>query len=126
RRIIETAIQMGYRPNQLARAVASGKTRMIGYLVSQPNYEPSWKTIMGALAEAEALGFTLKVLSVTRQTFADRVRQCIELRLGGLVVSLIGGHQVVFEEANRARIPVAVVDPGVARPFGANVIADDA
>jgi LacI family transcriptional regulator len=125
-RIIETAIELGYRPNQLARAVASGKTRMIGYLVSEPNYEPTWKTIMGALAEAEALGFTLKVFSVTRETFVERVRQCVELRLGGIVASLLGGHHVVFEEANRAQIPVAIVDPGVAQPFGANVMADDA
>ncbi len=125
-RIIEAASEMGYRPNQLARAVASGKTRMIGYLVSEPNYEPSWKTIMGALAEAEELGFTLKVLSVTRETFVERVRQCVELRLGGIVASLLGGHHVVFEEANRAQIPVAIVDPGLAQPFGANILADDA
>lgn len=124
-RIIATALEMGYRPNQLARSVASGKTRMIGYLVSEPNYEPSWKTIMGALAEAEALGFTLKVLSVTRETFAERVGQCIELRLGGIVASLIGGHNLVFEETARAQIPVAIVDPGVAQSFGANVLADD-
>lgn len=125
-RIIEAAKEMGYRPNQLARSVASGKTRMIGYLVSVPNYEPTWKTIMGALAEAEALGLTLKVLSVTRETFAERVRQCVELRLGGIVTSLLGGHHVVFEETSRAQIPVAIVDPGVAQPFGANVLADDA
>jgi LacI family transcriptional regulator len=125
-RIIEAALEMGYRPNQLARAVASGKTRMIGYLVSEPNYEPSWKTIMGALAEAEELGFTMKVLTVTRETFVERVRQCVELRLGGIVASLTGGHDVVFEETKRAQIPLAIVDSGIAQPFGANVIADDA
>ena len=125
-RIIATALEMGYRTNQLARAVASGKTRMIGYLVSEPNYEPSWKIIVGALAEAEALGFTLKVLSVTPETFVERVRQCIELRLSGIVAGLLGGHPLLFEEANRAQIPVAVVDPGIAQPFGINVIADDA
>ena len=125
-RIIETALEMGYRTNALARSVASGKTRMIGYLVSEPNYEPSWKIIVGALAEAEALGFTLKVLSVTPETFVERVRQCIELRLGGIVAGLLGGHSLLFEEANRAQIPVAVVDPGIAQPFGINVMADDA
>jgi LacI family transcriptional regulator len=124
-RIIDAAMEMGYRPNQLARAVASGRTRMIGYLVAEPKYEPSWKIIMGALAEAEALGFTLKVLSVTPETFGERLRQCVELRLGGIVSSLFGGHHVVFEEADRAQIPVAIVDPGLAQPFGANVLADD-
>jgi LacI family transcriptional regulator len=81
---------------------------------------------MAALAEAEALGFTLKVLSVTSQNCVERVLQCVELRLGGIMASLIGGHDVVFEETNRAQIPVAIVDPGVAHLSGANVIADDA
>jgi DNA-binding LacI/PurR family transcriptional regulator len=98
---------------------------MIGYLVSEPNYEPSWKSIMGALSEAETLGYTLQVLAVNRDTLKERVRQCVELRLGGIIASIIGGHKVVFEEAAHARIPVSIME-GVAQPFGANVIADDA
>ncbi len=125
-RILETATEMGYRPNQLARSVASGKTRMIGYLVSEPHYEPYWNTIVGALAEAEELGFTLKVLSVTGETLAHRVQQCIELRLGGIIVRVIGNKALLFEEANRAQIPIVTVDEGTLQPFGANVIADDA
>jgi LacI family transcriptional regulator len=125
-RVLETALEMGYRPNQLARSVASGKTRMLGYLVSEPNYEPSWKIIVGALAEAEALGFTFKVLSVTPETLVERVRQCVELRLGGIVAGLVGGQAVVLEEANRAQIPVAIVDPGVEQASGTNILADDA
>lgn len=125
-RILQTAVELGYRPNQLARAVASGKTRMIGYLVSEPNYEPSWKKIMGALSAAEDLGFTLKVLSVTRENLAERVQQCIELRLSGIITSLIGGYKVVFEETHRAQIPVAIVDPGVTQNSDTNVVADDA
>lgn len=125
-RILETATELGYRPNQLARSVASGKTRMIGYLVSEPRYEPYWNTIVGALAEAEDLGFTLKVLSVTRQTLAERVRQCVELRLGGIIVRVVGDKSLIFEEANWAQIPVVTVDEGIPQPFGANVVADDA
>ncbi|BCM93668.1 ribose operon repressor [Abditibacteriota bacterium] len=125
-RILETATEMGYRPNELARSVASGKTRMIGYLVSEPNYEPYWNTILGALAEAEELGFTLKVLSVTGQTLAERVRQCVELRLGGIIVRVIGDKSLIFKEANGAQIPVVTVDEGVEQPFGSSVVADDA
>src|SRR5215213_1401688 len=60
-RILEAAEELGYRPNQLARAVALGKTRMIGYLVDEPRYEPYWNLIVGALETAEELGFTLKL-----------------------------------------------------------------
>ena len=124
-RILETAAEMGYRPNQLARSVASGKTRMIGYLVAEPHYEPYWSTIVGALAEAEELGFTLKVLSVTQDTLAERVRQCIELRLGGIIARVIGDKSLIFEEAHRAQIPVVTVDEGIEQKFGATIIPDD-
>jgi DNA-binding LacI/PurR family transcriptional regulator len=125
-RILDAARDLGYRPNELARAVASGKTRMIGYLVEEPRYEPHWNTIMGALGEAEELGFTMKVLSVTQSTLAERVRQCIELRLGGLIVRVNNDKNLIFEEANLAKIPVVTVDEGVAQPFGVRVAADDA
>lgn len=125
-RILDAAHDLGYRPNELARAVASGKTRMIGYLVEEPRYEPYWNTIIGALGEAEDLGFTLKVLSVTQATLAERIRQCVELRLGGLIVRVNGDKNLIFEEANRAKIPVVTVDEGATQPFGVRVTADDA
>lgn len=125
-RILDVAQDLGYRPNQLARAVASGKTRMFGYLVEEPRYEPHWNTIVGALAEAEELGFSMKVLSITTATLAARVRQCIELRLGGLIVRVNNDKSLIFEEANRAKIPVVTVDEGVPQPFGSRVAADDA
>lgn len=125
-RIWETAAELGYRPNQLARSVASGTTRMIGYLVSEPDYEPYWNPIVAALSEAETLGFTLKVLSVPGGKLEERVRQCVELRLGGIIARVIGDKTPLFEEAQRASIPVVIIDDGVPQPFGVSVIADDA
>jgi LacI family transcriptional regulator len=125
-RILKAASELGYRPNELARAVRSGKTRMIGYLIMEPNYEPHWNTLVGALAEAEVLGFTLKVFSVTKETLAERVRQCVELRLGGIIVRVIPDKSPIFEEANAARIPVVTVDEGIVQPFGVTIASDDA
>lgn len=125
-RILDATDALGYRPNQLAQSVASGKTRMIGYLVEEPRYEPYWATMIGALAEAEELGFTLKVLSINEKTLEERLRQCIGLRLGGLIVRFNHDKSLVFEEANRAGIPVVTVDEGISQPFGTRVAADDA
>lgn len=125
-RILEAAQELGYRPNQLARAVALGKTRMIGYLVDEPRYEPYWKIMVGALEAAEEQGLTLKLLSVSGHTLAERVRQCTELRLGGLIARVSGDKTVLFEEANGARMPVVTVDEGIAQPFGVRITSDDA
>jgi LacI family repressor for deo operon, udp, cdd, tsx, nupC, and nupG len=117
---------MGYRPNALARSVRSGKSHMIGYLVNAPRYEPYWNTIMGALAEAEEAGFTLKVLSANEETLAERIQQCIELRLSGLIVRVSQDKSFLFEEARRAGIPVVTVDELEPQPYGIRVSTDDA
>jgi DNA-binding LacI/PurR family transcriptional regulator len=126
RRILEVANEMGYRRNQLARSVALGKTHMIGYLVEEPGYEPYWGAVIGALDEAEELGFTLKVLSVRDDTLERRIQQCIELRLGGLLVRVNNDKSLIFKEASLAGIPVVTVDEGVDQPCGVRVAADDA
>lgn len=125
-RILEAAEELGYRPNQLARAVARGKTRMIGFLVDEPRYEPYWKIMVGALEAAEELGLSLKLLSVSGHTLAERVRQCTELRLGGIIARVAGDKTLLFEEANGARMPVVTVDEGIAQPFGTRITSDDA
>ena len=125
-RVQDAARELGYRPNVLARSVRSGKSRMIGYLVSAPRYEPYWNTLIGALDEAEQEGFTLKVLSVTPGTFAERIRQCMELRLGGLIVRINHDKTALFAEANRVGLPVVTVDESVPQSFGVRVNADDA
>lgn len=124
-RILDVAEEFGYRPNQLARSVRSGKSTMIGYLVNEPSYEPYWNTIIGALDEAEKQGFTLKVLSATTNTLPERIQQCIELRLSGLIVRMSDDKSVLFAEANAARIPLVIVDEVLPQPFGARISANE-
>jgi DNA-binding LacI/PurR family transcriptional regulator len=125
RRVLEVAQELGYHPNALARSVRSGKSHMIGYLVNDPHYEPYWNTIIGALAEAEASGFTLKLLSVDSRTLGQRVEQCMQLRLAGVIARVTQDPRSLFEAADRAALPVVMVDQDVPRPFGVRVAADD-
>lgn len=124
-RVLNAARELGYRPNALARSVRSGKSSMIGYLVDTPHYEPYWKTIIGALTEAEKEGFTLKLLSVTAETFVQRVQQCMELRVSGIIARVYHEKSALFEEAERAGIPVVTVDDDIPHDFGTRVTADD-
>ncbi len=125
-RVLEAARELGYRANALARSVRTGKSGMIGYIVDDEHYEPYWHTLVGAMAEAEKEGFTLKVLSATSETFAERIRQCMELRLEGLLLRVVLDKRPLYEEANRAGMPVVTVDEWVAQPYGIRVSADDA
>ncbi len=125
-RVLDAARELGYRANALARSVRTGKSGMIGYLVDDVHYEPYWHTLVGAMAAAEHEGFTLKVLSATAETFNERVRQCMELRLEGLMLRVVLDKRPLYEEVIRAGMAVATVDEWVPQPYGIRVSADDA
>ena len=50
---------------------------------------------------------------MTPGTFAERVRQCMELRLGGLIVRINHDKSTLFAEANRVGLAVVTVDESV-------------
>ncbi len=124
-RVLQAARELGYRANALARSVRTGKSGMIGYIVDDVHYEPYWHTLVGAMAEAEQEGFTMKVLTATAETFAERIKQCMELRLEGLLLRVVLDKRPLYDEANRAGIAVVTVDDWVVQPYGIRVSADD-
>jgi LacI family transcriptional regulator len=46
-RVLEAASHLGYRRNELARAVITGKNRMLGFWVMQSNREPVVRVLGG-------------------------------------------------------------------------------
>src|SRR6476660_2860896 len=66
-RIVEAADRLGYRPNALARALESGRTRTVGLVVSDITNPHFFGLIRGAEQQAATAGYTL-VLADTRQS----------------------------------------------------------
>ncbi len=85
-RVMEAVEALGYRRNALAHAVTTGKNRMLGFWVMQSNREPVVRVLAGAMKEADAKGYFIKMLGFDNQTSPDAiVRQCIEWRVSGLI-----------------------------------------
>ena len=128
RRVLELAEQMNYRTNRLARSVASGKSSMIGFLVRSDSYEPYWRTIVGAMEEAQAHGYTIKVIPTREDSLQSQLHQCVELRLAGLIARYDGGpnRELIMEQCQRFQIPLAFVDDVAPHSYGARVYPDDA
>lgn len=127
-RVMQAAAELGYRPNALAHAVATGKNRMIGFLVYKPEYEPVARMLSGALDEAEDQGYSIKVMRLRNNTLDHKtIEQCADLRLAGVIVMYLDASNLDFlhEEMKRYRIPVSVLDSSVPLDWGIRVISDD-
>ena len=128
RRVLELAEKMNYRANGLARSVASGKSTMMGFLVTSDSYEPYWRTIVGAMDEAEQRGYTIKVIPTRDDSLLAQLNRCIELRLAGLIARYDGAESrdLIMQECRRFEIPLAFVDDVMPHSYGARVYPDDA
>lgn len=112
-RVLTVARELGYQPNMVARALATGKTHRIGYY----SYLMNWRTIL-------QLGFSLQKLVLPEQyhvlfgefeTSEDGGYQIdlpsvkeldgVMLLTGGCPVSYAG----ILDEARRSKLPVVQV-----------------
>lgn len=88
RRVLEAAERLGYRPNAMARGLASRRTRMIGVLLNDLR-NPFFAEIMDGIFEAaEKLDYRLLIGTGRRQAAGERraVDAFFEHRADGLVL----------------------------------------
>src|SRR5688572_27581316 len=85
-RVLEAAEVLGYRRNELARAMITGKNRMLGFWVMHANREPVVRVLSGAMKEADESGYFIQMLGFENSTLDHRiVERCIEWRLAGII-----------------------------------------
>lgn len=111
--IWKVAREMGYRRNELARTVVSGKSRMLGFLGGFPEREHVGYMLGGALEEAEKAGYSMKVFGVLGgDTGRASIERCAELRLSGVIALRLHPELTSYlqEEMDRYHIPVVFLD----------------
>lgn len=86
-RILEKAREMGYRPNQIARSVATGKTRVIAFVGAVVSIDFAMETLSGVMSAAELQGYTVKVIQRTDENWSLRhvVDTLLERRVDGVI-----------------------------------------
>lgn len=128
-RVLETAREIGYRRNELARAAITGKNRVLGFLVHKPENEAAARILGGALDEAEEAGHFIKVLRLRDQEKLDRetIERCFELRLAGVMVLYLSNPmlEILHGALAKEQIPVAIADSSQPQNWGLRVDTDN-
>lgn len=127
-RVLEAASELGYRRNALAHAVTTGRNPVLGFLACAPEGELTARLLAGALDEAEAQNYFVKVLRLRNNTVNESViERCAESRLAGVMVLYLDPAQLKYlqSEMKNYQIPVAVVDDSFPQSSGIRVISDD-
>lgn len=129
-RVMEVANELGYRRNQLARAVITGQSRMLGLWVMQSHHEPVSRILSGLMAEADANDFFVKLVGFDefdgKSSVQRVVERCIEWRLAGIVA--IHAPEAALDALQphlpAHNIPLVIVDSQAGRSGAAHICSD--
>jgi len=124
RRVLEAAEQLGYRRNNAARALASGRTRSIGVVtLGTALYGPA-SLLMGVERVVRDTGYALRVVNTMEGDpagLAGAVDSLLDQGVDGIVIS-----EPIEEEAGEGdlsvRISVPVLVLGAPPPFTASTV----
>lgn len=127
-KVLETASELGYRRNELARAMTTGKNRMLGFWVMQSNREPVVRVLSGAMKEADEHGYFIKMLGFDNGAFDARtLERCVEWRLSGIIAIHAPAAAIgeLFPQIVQTGIPFVTVDSQSGSAGCLNISADN-
>jgi DNA-binding LacI/PurR family transcriptional regulator len=124
-RVLSAMQSLGYRPNTIARALATGRTRTLGIVaLATALYGPT-STLLAMEAAARTAGYNLDVVrlgSVTRRSVAQAAEGLQERGVDGIIViaphtwapkalqSAVTSLPLVAVEGGAGRLPTVAVD----------------
>lgn len=110
--IVATAARLGYRPNEVARTMVTGKSRVLGLVRSEQTEHGGWM-LAGAIEAANEQGYMSKILFTPHNEVPSQViDHFIEWRLAALIAVSIGPQTLNYlcEESKERQIPLAIID----------------
>ncbi|MET9413207.1 LacI family DNA-binding transcriptional regulator [Streptomyces klenkii] len=120
-RVLAAVAELGYRPDAVARALRTARTRTLGLVISDLR-NPFFTELADAVEqEARRLGYSLIIGNAGESTRQqdDHIRTLLDRRIDGLLVSSAGTGSAMLREAAGAGTPLVLLDrtvPGVTAP----------
>jgi LacI family kdg operon repressor len=109
---IEQAIEtLGYRPNQMARGLKRGRTRLIGMLVADIRNPYSIAVMHGVETACRRHGYSLVVCNTDRDDEQERLHLAAlrSYNIEGLILNTLGHHLDELRDLHR-ELPMVLVD----------------
>ena len=111
-RIQQAIGTLGFRPNQMARGLKRGRTRMIGMVVADISNPYSVEVMRGVEAACQKQGFMLMVCNSDNQLELEKryLDLLTNYRVEGLVINPIGLPEEDLASISNAGLPLVIID----------------
>ncbi len=117
-RVWEAIAKLDYFPNTQARALVSGRSRLLGLIVSEITNPFFPELIQGFEDIAVEHGYEILISSTNHdpQRMSLCIRRMLERRAEGVAVMTFGVEKPLFEQFAERKVPLVFVDLGPERP----------
>lgn len=125
-RIAASVKRLGYRPNQMARGLKGGRSKLIGMLVADIRNPFSVDVLHGVEQACRARGFSLVVCNTDNDPAQERAHLALlaAYRVEGLVINAAGRPSVELKALADQGTPVVLLDRSLG-DFEADVVGLD-
>jgi LacI family transcriptional regulator len=117
-RVWKVVNELDYFPNNQARALVSGRTRLLGLIVSEITNPFFPELIQGFEDVAVEQGYEILIGSTNYDP--ERMKRCIrrmvERKAEGVAIMTFGIEKPLFEQLAKRKVPMVFVDIGPERP----------
>ena len=126
-RVLQAAADLGYRRDEIARAMINGRLSMVGVAVPAVNREVIGAILEGVFDVAEEFNYFIKVLRIGKRSGDEIARLCLQYRLAGMVCSQLPDEimEDIYRGLNPDHVPLVVVDNSAPVPWKIRVLSDD-
>ena len=127
-RVLSVARELGYQRNQLARAMITGKSRILGVLTSPDAIGNIVQILTGVMEAASSHDYFVKMIHLSyNEIDEDTIKRCMEWRLAGVMT--VGLDESSFRRLNqefRAKhLAMAMIDNAPASDWGIRIQSND-
>ena len=126
-KVRKAAAELGYRPNVLARAMVSGRSRMIGLVVAYLEnyfYPEALEKLSNAL-QAEGYHVLIFMASQTAANIDAVVEEILDYQVDGIVFASVAMSSNIAERCEQAGVPVVLFNRYEDRPGITAVTSDN-
>jgi DNA-binding LacI/PurR family transcriptional regulator len=126
-KVRRAAAELGYRPNVLARAMVSGKSRMIGLVVAylENQFYPDVLEKLSNALQAEGYHVLIFMASQTVGNIEDVVEEILDYQVDGIIAASVALSSDLTERCRAAGVPMVLFNRSQDTPHMSAVTSDN-
>ncbi len=126
-KVRQAAADLGYRPNVLARAVVSGKSRIVGLVVAylENYFYPEAVELLSTSLQQRGYHVMMFMTSQTAENLDDVLEEILDYQVDGIVLASVSMSSDIALRCQAAGVPVVLFNRSLEMPGVSAVTSDN-